>query len=146
MGLILQQGYPEDGTGGGGDFVAVGDAGTEEGGDVLLLGKFRGPGVDCDYSGLFVEGSVFKVSEEVADLLLALHAQRNHPVARAPLAQHERELEFGGIQDNSAFGLSQRHVRGPWKSLHYDASAVHMIGSGDSHWGEDFSTPFGRSK
>ena len=95
----LQEGEPQDGTGGGGDLVAIVDAMSEESGDVLLLSEAFGAGIYEDYRSVLLEVVEFEVGEEVADLFLTAHAEWDEPIALTPSAADKRKLQGVCIQN-----------------------------------------------
>ena len=110
-----------------GDFVAVIYTDSQKAGYVLLLRESFCLSIDQHYRSLFFKGIIFKVSEEVADLFLSFHAQRNKPVSLAPSAAYKREFHFVGIHNQYPLRLFQRHFSAPRKDLDSKSDSVEII-------------------
>ena len=110
-----------------GDFVAVIYTDSQKAGYVLLLRESFCLSIDQHYRSLFFKGIIFKVSEEVADLFLSLHAKRNEPVSLTPSAAYERKLHFVRIHYKNSRRLFQRHFSAPRNDLDSKSDSVEII-------------------
>ena len=98
------------------DLIPIVNPHPKDGCNMLLFSHIRGA-IHKNYRLFLFRVGEFQVIEKVADLLLAFHSERNHPVAGTPVSQYKRELESGSIQYKSTGRLLQRHIRGPWKDF-----------------------------